>query len=225
MIETTHLVLTLPLTLTLTLNPADVGLDPSMAAMQLRRGLLTPAWLQSVAAALGVSTAHTVVIGASELPLNVRPLNVTPCATRIFMAHVFCAAAGQCLDQCFGLMTSQCCLQICVQLCLRLAGGRPSPCHPACCHPSDHFAVLTAVVSMTPRVMPRVFAGREERRDGSHRLAVQPVFADDAAGRRGRVLRGRLRCRRRAHLEPGHCNTGQTRRSTGAVVGHGAYCG
>ena len=53
-------------------DDAGVGLDPSMAAMQLRRGLLTPAWLQTVAAALDVHPVRTVVIGANELPLNVR---------------------------------------------------------------------------------------------------------------------------------------------------------
>ncbi len=61
------------------LTTADVGLDPSMAAMQRRRGLLTPAWLQSVAAALGTAPVRTVVIGASELPLNVRPRSDSDC--------------------------------------------------------------------------------------------------------------------------------------------------
>ncbi len=48
-------------------------MDPSMAAMQLRTGLLTPAWLQDVAAVLDVAPARCVVIAANELPLSVRP--------------------------------------------------------------------------------------------------------------------------------------------------------
>ena len=53
---------------------AGVGLDPSMAAMQLRTGLLTPAWLQDVAVALDVPPVRCVVVAANELPLSVRPV-------------------------------------------------------------------------------------------------------------------------------------------------------
>lgn len=49
-----------------------MGLDAGMVAMQLRTGLLTPAWLLDIARTLGADAAHCTVIAANEMPLRVR---------------------------------------------------------------------------------------------------------------------------------------------------------
>ena len=49
-----------------------VGLDPGMVAMQLRTGLLTPAWLLDIARVLGADPTRCTVIAANEMPLRVR---------------------------------------------------------------------------------------------------------------------------------------------------------